>query len=111
MNHLLRLFIVSGLVGFAILATGFELTGHGVDLLTPGHATLFVAGMAFYLLPTVLAVCRNCEKAVWIAAANVFLGWTIFGWVISLGCAETARIRMSGSSLAAPPGEPVPRHG
>ena len=111
MNHLLRLFIVSGLVGFAILVTAFELIRHGVDLLTPTHVAFFAAGMAFYLLPTALALYRKCEKAVWIAVVNVFLGWTIFGWVISLGCATTGKIKMLCPVASAPPSQPLPRHG
>lgn len=111
MNHLLRLFIVIALAAVAILVTAFELVRHGVDLLVPGHLFLFVSGTAFYLLPTALALYRRCEKAVWITAVNILLGWTIFGWVISLGCASTGKIRTFCPMPASPPGEPVRRRG
>ncbi len=101
MRHLLRQFTVGGLIAFAVLLTALELIRHGVDLFAPGPLTLFVIGMAFYLLPTALALYRNCQDTVWIAVTNVFLGWTIFGWVVSLGWAESGRIEILPRTVAA----------
>lgn len=100
MDRSLRLFIISGPVVLAFVVAAIELTRHGLSLFSPLHLLLFIAGMAFYLLPTELALYKQCEKAEWIAIVNVFLGWTLVGWVIALGCAESARIRTLCPSIA-----------
>lgn len=38
----------------------------------------------FYLLPTAIAFGRNKTKKVTIAITNIFLGWTIIFWFISI---------------------------
>jgi hypothetical protein len=41
-----------------------------------------VAG--FYFLPSIIAFRRNHLNAVAILALNLFLGWSLIGWVVSL---------------------------
>ncbi len=110
MSRLLRLFIVSGLIAFAIIATALELIHHGVNLLAPGNLFLFAVGMAFYLLPTALALYRKCEKTVWIAVVNVLLGWTIAGWVMSLGSAANGEVSMLRPAVVGPSRHAFLRH-
>lgn len=46
-------------------------------------------GVAFYVLPMVEAHLRKQPNFVSIALVNVFLGWTVVGWVVAMawGCA------------------------
>lgn len=41
----------------------------------------------FYLLPTGIAVGRKRSNAGSIFVVNLFLGWTLIGWVVSLAWA------------------------
>lgn len=48
-------------------------------------ATLFfLAAPALYLLPTIEAWLRNHPNLGAIALVNIFLGWSLIGWVIAL---------------------------
>jgi hypothetical protein len=49
--------------------------------------------LAIHFLPTWFAGRRNAEHYWWIFAANLFLGWTIIGWVAVLIWALNARSR------------------
>ena len=63
--------------------------------------------IALYLFPTALAYHRDCEAVVWIALVNVFLGWTIFGWFVSIGWAAAGKARTLPPRI---PTHPVPSH-
>ena len=43
--------------------------------------------IAVYLLPTIIAEVRHHHQAGMVAAINVFLGWTLIGWVVALAIA------------------------
>lgn len=43
---------------------------------------LWLAGIAFYFLPSIIAIRNPNSDAVFIV--NFFLGWTFLGWVIAL---------------------------
>lgn len=45
---------------------------------------LVVAGLAIYFLPTLIAAGRKKRNAAAIFALNLFLGWTLIGWVLAL---------------------------
>ena len=102
--------IIVGLMacGIAVVALGFA--RNDTNLLAPVHLMLFVLGVLVYLLPTGLAMYRDCRATIWIAAINVLLGWTIFGWVASLGWAATGKMRPPFAPIAPPPVHPVPGH-
>ena len=110
MNYLLRLLVVGGLIVSAFLIIGVGLARHDADLLAPVHLILFVAGVAIYLLPTALALYRNCKATPWIAVVNVLLGWTVFGWFVSIGWAAGGKIRTQPATITAPPSQPLPGH-
>lgn len=59
-----------------------------------------VCGVAFYMLPMIEAHQRKQPNFVSIALVNVFLGWTLVGWVVAMawGCAA----RQEGQTGAAP---------
>lgn len=48
---------------------------------------LIVSGISVYLFPSMIALGRNIDDKNMILIINLFLGWTIFGWAISLGMA------------------------
>jgi mannitol-specific phosphotransferase system IIBC component len=51
----------------------------------PAMELLPLLGLALvYLMPTVAAYSRGHRQATAIAALNVFLGWTVLGWVGAL---------------------------
>ena len=50
---------------------------------------LFILSLAFYFLPTIIALARGHKNALAIALLNLFLGWTFIGWVVSLVWAVT----------------------
>jgi len=95
MTHMLRLLIVGGLAALAVLAFSLGLAHNDSALLGPSHLLLFAIAFALYLLPTFLALYRDCTASAWIAALNVLLGWTLFGWVIALGWAAAGKTRPS----------------
>lgn len=109
MNHLFRLLVVCVLGAFAILALSLGLARNHVDILAPAHLLLFVVGLAIYLLPSGLALYRDCRSTAWIAALDVLLGWTLFGWFASLGWAAMGKSRAM-PVLVPPSGQPLPHH-
>ena len=46
---------------------------------------LFMLGL--YFIPTIVAVCREHSQAAPIIIVNLFLGWTLIGWVVALAWA------------------------
>jgi len=97
MNKLLRLLIIAGLAACAIVLVALGFVRHDVDLLAPVNLVLFVLGVLVYLLPTGLAMYRDCKSTAWIAVVNVLLGW-----------AASGRIREPGHPIGTPPTRPVP---
>lgn len=91
MNHLIRLLLTSGLFAFVLIIVGIGVARHDATLLAPAHLIFFAAGMALYLLPTAVALHRNCKATAWLAAVNVLLGWTVFGWFVSMAWAALCR--------------------
>jgi hypothetical protein len=110
MNNLLRLLVIAGIVacGIAVVALGFA--RHDADLMGPVNLVLFVLAALVYLLPTGLALYRDCQSMAWIAVVNVLLGWTILGWFAALGWATAGKIRVAVHPVSAPPTHPVPGH-
>ena len=110
MSNLIRLLTVAALVAFAILAVAVGLARHTAALMGPADLILFLALVAAYVLPSILAVHRNCIATGWIVAVNILLGWTLFGWVVALGWAAAGRTMRVPPSAPAPPVRPVPGH-
>ena len=110
MNHLLRAGVVGGIIVVGFLAIAMGMARQDSNLLAPVHLLLFLIGMALYLIPTALALYRDCKSTVWIALVNVFLGWTLFGWVIALGWAACAETRPTPPVVQAPPTHPILGH-
>jgi hypothetical protein len=51
---------------------------------------IFVIGLAFYFLPTMIAIFRPHHQCASIAVINLFFGWTFIGWVIALAWSVSA---------------------
>jgi Superinfection immunity protein len=49
----------------------------------------FGFGFVVYFLPTIVALVRHKRNVVSILLLNLFLGWTLVGWIIALVWAST----------------------
>lgn len=58
---------------------------------------LYIPLVAIYHLPTSLAIYRKTDKALIVQIINVFLGWTIVGWVVALVMALSSKKLQSES--------------
>jgi len=103
-NSLLRLFLAAGLVFLALLLVLVSLARHNESLLGPLDFVMAAIFLAIYLLPTIVAIYRDCESVVWIVLLDIFTGWTILGWIAALGWAN------SGKTRTLPPAHPLPTH-
>lgn len=45
---------------------------------------LFIVGLFFYFLPTFIAYRRRHKNRTAILVLNIFLGWTLIGWIVAL---------------------------
>ncbi|MFE2329272.1 superinfection immunity protein [Streptomyces sp. NPDC059385] len=43
--------------------------------------------LALYFVPTIIAIPRNIPNRGSVVVINIFLGWTVIGWVIALAMA------------------------
>lgn len=53
--------------------------------------TLFIVGIGVYFLPAIVAVARHHKNAMSILVVDLFLGWTLVGWVVALAWSCTAQ--------------------
>lgn len=49
-------------------------------------------GLAFYFIPSIVAVLRGCQSIGGIIILNVFLGWTFLGWLGALIWAASGEV-------------------
>ncbi len=110
MNNLLRLLVIAALAAGANVMVALGLQRHNADLLAPVNLVLFVAGVLVYLLPTGLAMYRDCKSTAGNAAVNLLLGWTLFGWFVAMGWAASGKTREPVHPIGAPPVKPLPGH-
>lgn len=43
-----------------------------------------VGGIVVYFIPTVIGALRQVKGLVGILLVNIFLGWTVIGWIVAL---------------------------
>jgi hypothetical protein len=48
-----------------------------------------IVALAIHFLPAIVAGSRHANNFVWILLINIFLGWTLIGWVVALVWAAT----------------------
>ena len=110
MNNLLRLLIACVLIAFVTVVLFLGMARQTNNFIAPFNMILLVLGVGLYLLPTILALYRNCHATSWIVMVNVLFGWTILGWFAVLGWAATGKIDAFPPSITAPPGSPITGH-
>lgn len=106
MNNLLRLLVIGGLSGCAVLLIALGMAQNTGALLAPVNLLLFLIVAVVYLLPLALAVYRDCRATLWIGLIDVFLGWTVIGWFAALGWAASGKVRDVPPKVA-PPANPA----
>jgi len=45
---------------------------------------IFGIGFAMYFLPSIVAIARNKRDTTAILLLNIFLGWSVIGWIVGL---------------------------
>jgi len=69
-------------------------------------AGLILLALPIYLMPTMVAMFRSHHWASSIAVINIFLGWTLLGWVAALAMAVSAVHRVPPPTAALRPVSP-----
>jgi Superinfection immunity protein len=64
---------------------------------------LLVAAIAIYFLPTIIAFERGHAQRGMVAVIDIFLGWTLVGWVVALAIACSATASAAAMSPVRPP--------
>jgi len=78
-----------------------------------GLILLLVMGIS-YFIPTIVAINRDMHNKGSIIVVNVFLGWTLIGWVVALAmaCGSNKSVQGEAFSYVAPPSNlPPPNSG
>jgi hypothetical protein len=66
-------------------------------------ALLLLPFGAIHFLPTIIAALRHSRHVVGIFLVNLFLGWTVVGWVVALIWASTSEPKYTYAYGYAPP--------
>ncbi len=105
MKHLLQLFLILGALAATLLAVAIGFAQHDSNLLAPVHFFVFAFGAIIYVAPIGLAMHRNCEATRWISILDIFLGWTVIGWMASMIWAARGKVRTL-PAIVSPAGSP-----
>ncbi len=57
---------------------------------------LVVLSALFYFLPSLIAILRRVRNLASVIVINLFLGWTLVGWVVALAMAVRTKDRQPG---------------
>ena len=71
-----------------ILAASDDGSGAGIGI---GIVILWVVAFVAYWFPTIIALVRSVPNKGSVIVINLFLGWTIIGWVVALAMAARSR--------------------
>ena len=72
-----------GVLFFIILVSGAVC--YGIDLLAAVALPIFcLSALVFYFLPLIEAVIRDHKNVMSIGLINLFLGWSVAGWIFAL---------------------------
>lgn len=88
--------VVMLVVGISALVAAAFMSGQGLSRGLFGGGLgggLIVVLVGAYFLPTVIAWRRHCRAMAGIAVVNVFLGWTLLGWVAALAWSVSGEIQ------------------
>lgn len=91
---------------------GYSLAAGGGGSAAAGFLVLLVL-FAAYWIPAAIALIRGVRNTGSIVVVNLFLGWTLIGWVVALAMAcRSVRPEMMPTSAGIPPGwQPRPQPG
>ena len=64
--------------------------------------------IGLYFIPTIIAMVRHKQNTMAIFALNLFLGWTLLGFVVALVWALTKDRDIQAITIVNPPGEMFP---
>jgi hypothetical protein len=70
--------------GVVIVMVAFGSNGTGLGLI---YVVAFLAAVGGYFLPALLAWSRRVPNSGSVLVINLFLGWTLVGWVVALAMA------------------------
>jgi hypothetical protein len=94
-------------------ASGGSRADHGRALAgVAGLNAMLIVALLLYFLPTVVALSRGHLSALAIFFLNLFLGWTLIGWIIAFiwsctGATEANLYRLEAGAVG--PAEPIPQ--
>ncbi len=81
----------------------------------PGFVSLtgLILLLAFYFLPTIIALSRRSTMTVWVVLIDLLAGWTVVGWIVALVMAiasarELPTVTVNVQAPPAPPTTPAP---
>jgi len=84
--------IGAGLFGFFLCLSLFvNATGDPDDSGQTAAAVMIFFAACAYFVPTVVALIRRHHQTGAVVIVNLFLGWTVIGWVVALAMACSAR--------------------
>ena len=63
---------------------------------------LALIGAAIYFIPTINAYSRKHRSAAGIFLLNLFLGWTLLGWIIALVWSATGDVKTADPAVPSP---------
>ena len=69
-----------------------------------GLLIFIVFGLAFYFLPTGIAILRHVPNVGSVAVVNTFLGWTFIGWIVALAMAARSAAPSTVVNVGPQPG-------
>ncbi|MDE3200832.1 MAG: superinfection immunity protein [Acidobacteriota bacterium] len=93
MKPLMQLIVTCALVLAAFLLIAPDFATDTAALNGPMHLLIFLLVLVAYLVPTAIAIYRNCIASVWIILLDILLGWTLVGWAGALGWAIVGKTR------------------
>ena len=73
-----------------------------------GVLVLIVVSAGFYFLPSIVAGVRHVPNFGSVLVVNIFLGWTLIGWVVAMAMAARSVDRTPRGYAGHPPPPPGP---
>ncbi|MFG2597891.1 superinfection immunity protein [Streptomyces sp. NPDC048462] len=67
-----------------------------MSIMSIGGLALIVVVLLAYFVPTVVAFARGVSNSGSILVLNLFLGWTLVGWVVALAMAARSTAPRTG---------------
>lgn len=80
------------------------------DGFAAGIAILFILAVGFYFIPTIVAAVRHVPNLGSVIVINLFLGWSVIGWVVALAMAARSKPPEQGTVIVHTGGTPPPSY-